>query len=81
MKGTVNFFSTQGWGFIKGDDKQDYYVHHTGIATDETFKMLMKNEVVEFDIQPTDKPRPMAVNVKVTRVYKNEEKANADRSI
>lgn len=85
MKGTVSFFSTQGWGFIKSDypDAQDYFVHHSGIATNDKFKMLMKDELVEFDVQPSGKARPLAINVKVSRNYKtdeskNEVKENAD---
>ena len=76
MKGVVNFFASKGWGFILGEDGVEYFVHHTGIDTSESYKMLMKDEVVEFDVEPTDYKRPMAVRVKVSRVYKNEEKNN-----
>lgn len=32
-KGTVRWFNdTKGFGFIAGEDGQDYYVHYTGIV-------------------------------------------------
>ena len=39
MKGTVKFFNqVKGFGFIKGDEEKEYFVHSTGV-----------NEGVELD--------------------------------
>ena len=32
MKGTVKFFNnSKGFGFIKGEDGTEYFVHHSGL--------------------------------------------------
>lgn len=34
MLGKVKFFNeSKGWGFILGDDQQDYFFHHTSILS------------------------------------------------
>jgi len=60
MKGNVKFFNEpKGFGFIKGDDGTEYYVHQTGIAGGVT---LNENDAVTFDVE--EGPRgPKAVNV------------------
>ena len=62
MKGTVKWFSKEkGYGFIAGDDGQDYFVHHTGIAG-KGFKTLTEGQSVTFDTQ-ADAKGDKAVNV------------------
>ncbi|MFP4111791.1 MAG: cold-shock protein [Candidatus Woesearchaeota archaeon] len=61
MKGTVKFFNeSKGFGFISGDDGNEYFVHLTGIADGAT---LNENDAVEFDVEQGDRG-PKAVNVR-----------------
>ncbi|MBL7100513.1 MAG: cold shock domain-containing protein [Nanoarchaeota archaeon] len=60
MEGKVKFFNTRkGFGFIQGDDGQEYFVHQTGLAEGVT---LNENDSVTFDVEEGDKG-PKAVNV------------------
>lgn len=60
MKGTVKFFNdTKGFGFIAGDDGNEYFVHQTGL-TDGT--SITENDAVEFEVEQGDRG-PKAVNV------------------
>lgn len=48
MKGICKFFSDEkGFGFIVGEDNQDYFVHFKQIISDG-FKSLKSGEKVEF---------------------------------
>jgi CspA family cold shock protein len=59
-KGTVKFFNeTRGFGFIKSDDGQEYFVHVSGL-TDE----IRENDAVMFDVTQ-GKKGINAVNVKL----------------
>ncbi len=45
MEGTVKWYNAQkGFGFIKGDDEQDYFVHNSQVKED-----LKDDEKVSFD--------------------------------
>ena len=47
MDGNVKWFNRKkGYGFIKGEDGQDYFVHHTSLAQG-TF--LNENDNVSFE--------------------------------
>ncbi|RZD30820.1 MAG: cold-shock protein [uncultured DHVE6 group euryarchaeote] len=47
MKGTVKWFNaTKGFGFIEGEDGEDYFVHQTAIKDD---KNLRDDDKVTFD--------------------------------
>lgn len=62
MKGTVKWFNQKkGFGFILGEDGNDYFVHFTGIAK-EGFKLLDQNQEVTFEVSSNDKGQ-IAVNV------------------
>ena len=62
MKGTVKWFNQKkGFGFILGEDGNDYFVHFTGIAR-EGFKTLEQGQAVTFDTSNNDKG-VIAVNV------------------
>lgn len=46
-KGTVKFFnSTKGFGFIKGDDGQEVFVHVTGLKEE-----IQENDNVYYDTE------------------------------
>ena len=49
MKGTVKFFNqVKGFGFIKGEDEKEYFVHVTGVNEgvnlDENVKVTFETE-------------------------------------
>jgi len=60
MKGTVKFFNNnKGFGFIKGEDGTEYYVHQTGLKEGVS---LNDNDPVEFEVEQGDRG-PKAVKV------------------
>ena len=60
--GTVKWFNDQkGYGFIKQENGQDMFVHHSGIAA-SGFKTLDEDNKVKFDIEQGEKG-PNAINV------------------
>ena len=53
MKGTVKFFNEgKGFGFIAGDDNNEYFVHVSGVK-DST--LLKDNDNVNFEIVQGDR--------------------------
>lgn len=53
MDGTVKWFNARkGYGFIKGEDEEDYFVHHSSLAQG-TF--LRQDDRVSFEPVQTDK--------------------------
>lgn len=53
MQGSVKWFnSRKGYGFVKGDDDEDYFVHYTALSNG-TF--LRENDRVEFTAATTEK--------------------------
>ena len=51
--GTVKWFNPRkGFGFIEGEDGEDYFVHHSAIPRDT---MLNENDKVSFDAVETDR--------------------------
>ena len=60
MEGTVKFFNDmKGFGFIAGDDGNEYFVHQTGLADGVT---IADNDAVTFDVEQGDRG-PKAVKV------------------
>lgn len=60
MKGKVKFFNrNKGFGFIVGEDGNEYFVHFTGIKGEAT---LNENDEVNFDVVEGDRG-PKADNV------------------
>jgi CspA family cold shock protein len=61
-EGTTKFFDdTRGWGFIRGDDDTDYFVHGTDIQPGSA---LVEGARVHFDPAPGKPGKgPKAVNV------------------
>lgn len=63
QRGKVKWFNeAKGFGFIKADDGNDIFVHHTGIDS-PGFKTLKENAVVEFETENSEKG-PRAVSVR-----------------
>lgn len=75
MEGTVKWFNRKkGFGFIQGEDGQDYFCHHSAVAQG-TF--LRDNDKVSFDPVETDKGK-QAQNVKL--LQKASEMAGAEEA-
>ena len=63
MNGTVKWFNDKkGYWFITDNEKNDIFVHYTGIVADG-FKGLTEGQKVTFDVIDTEKGTK-AVNVK-----------------
>jgi CspA family cold shock protein len=71
MKGNVKFFNdVKGFGFIKGEDEKEYFVHQSGLK-DKTW--IRENDSVVFDIEEGEKGQK-AVNVELAeKVEKSSE--------
>lgn len=60
MNGKVKFFNqTKGFGFISGDDGNEYFVHMSGLKPGVS---LRENDTVSFDVEQGDRG-PKAVKV------------------
>ena len=64
-RGTVKWFNdSKGFGFIKPENGEDVFVHHTAIQS-EGFKSLAEGEQVEFDVEQGEKGSKASNVVKV----------------
>ncbi|MBN2517710.1 MAG: cold shock domain-containing protein [Candidatus Altiarchaeota archaeon] len=53
MEGKVKWFNdVKGYGFIEGEDGQDYFVHHSAIEKNERIR---DNDPVSFDAVKGDR--------------------------
>ena len=53
MEGKVKWFNfKKGFGFIAGEDGEDYFMHHSQIPKDVVLK---ENQEVTFDVNETEK--------------------------
>ena len=60
LKGTVKFFNTEkGFGFIKGEDGKEVFVHNSGLVDH-----IRENDEVTYDVKEGKKGLN-AVNVKI----------------
>lgn len=61
-QGTVKWFNAEkGYGFIRGDDGEDVFVHYSAISG-EGFRSLEEGQRVEFEVTEGRKG-PQASNV------------------
>jgi CspA family cold shock protein len=62
--GTVKWFNNEkGYGFIKRDNGDDVFVHHTAIADQQGYRTLNEGDRVEFELK--EGPKGLAAeNVK-----------------
>jgi cold shock protein len=64
MEGTVKWYNfKKGYGFVTGDDEQEYFVHYTALPKG-TF--LKDNDKVSFEAAETDKGK-QAQNVQLVQ--------------
>src|SRR5690606_33582433 len=55
MRGTVKWFNdSKGYGFIRQNQGDDVFVHHSAIVGDG-FRTLAEGEEVEFEVQQSEK--------------------------
>ncbi len=55
LNGTVKWFDAQkGFGFIKKEDGEDIFVHHSSINMDG-FRILSKGEHVTFEVEESQR--------------------------
>ena len=53
MEGTVNWFNIKkGYGFVKGDDGQDYFIHYTAVPKGV---FLREGDKISFESAQTEK--------------------------
>ncbi len=63
MKGVVKWFSSRkAYGFIRGDDEQDYFVHLSKIQNRTDSQDIHEGDRCSFDVEVNSKG-PMAVDV------------------
>lgn len=66
MKGTVKMFDTaRGYGFIKGDDGQDAFVHYSQIEGEGYRSLTEGQRVVYSTIQEVRGIRAVAVSIEI----------------
>lgn len=58
MEGTVKWFNRKkGYGFIAGEDSQEYFVHHSAVEKDT---VLNENDAVTFETAETERGKQAA---------------------
>lgn len=61
--GTVKWFSAKkGYGFVTGEDGEDYFAHFSQIKM-EGFKRLSGKQPVQFEVGADENGREIAVNI------------------
>lgn len=69
MKGQVEFFNNmKGWGIIKGENQESFFIHHIDIVDVKffpsgkptKFRTLSEGQLVEFDVEESTTGRHSA---------------------
>ena len=56
MNGTISrVLSDKGFGFIRGDDGQEYFMHRSAVRDGSVFEQLRDGQHVTFDASRGDK--------------------------
>lgn len=78
MLGIVKWFKEDvGYGFIVDKTGENWFVHYTGILSEEKFKKLYPLQMVNFELASNDKG-PTAVNVSSADVSEEVKKQYID---
>mgnify|MGYP000045732351 FL=1 len=78
MNGSVLLFDNQkGWGFIRGSDNKDYFVHYSNIETDRK-RNLSEEDIVSFEVGIGTNGKKQALHVQPILTYKMVKKALKD---
>jgi CspA family cold shock protein len=65
MNGKISrVLADKGFGFIKGEDSQEYFMHRTAVRDGSVFEQLRDGQPVTFDIGEGEKG-PRAENVRL----------------
>ncbi len=63
VRGRVKWFNNdKGYGFIEREEGSDVFAHYTSIDSDNPYKVLKKGDLVEFEIEESEKG-PKAVRI------------------
>ena len=66
MNGTISrLISDKGFGFIQGEDRQEYFMHRSAVRDGSVFEQLREGQPVVFDASRGDKGL-RAENVRVS---------------
>jgi CspA family cold shock protein len=66
MTGTIaKVMSDKGFGFIQGEDGQEYFMHRSAVRDGSVFEQLREGQTVVFEAGRGDKG-PRAENVRVS---------------
>ena len=66
MTGTISkVISDKGFGFIQGEDGQEYFIHRTAVRDGSVFEQLREGQPIVFDAGRGDKGL-RAENVRVS---------------
>lgn len=78
MNGSILLFDNQkGWGFIRGSDNIDYFVHYSNIETGRK-RNLSEEDIVSFEVGIGTNGKKQALHVQPILTYKMVKKALKD---
>lgn len=67
------FLGRKGYGFLsRASDGKDFFVHHSAIKTEMSFKCLQEGQIVEFSIVKDPRGRDCAGDVVIIKTEKSD---------